>query len=95
MDSFELFESKLISAYESTLAVEEREICKELDSLISDDYDLIKEKANTCCFLCTELKKDTIDKNLFDRCKKYLNDLKNYRDIKYTLENISRSRKMV
>ena len=95
MGNFELFESKLISAYESTLAVEGREICKEVDSILEDDIDLLREKANTYCILCTVLKKDAIDKNLFDKCEKYLKDLRNYKDIKNTLENISRSRKMV
>ena len=93
MGDFELFESKLISSYESTLAVEGREICKEVDSILKDDIDLIREKASTYCFLCIRLKKDAIDKNLFDRCEKYLFDLRNYNHIKNTLEGISRSRK--
>ena len=92
MDNFELFESKLISSYESTLAVEGREICKEVDSILSDDIDLIIEKANTYCMFI-ELKKDAIDAKLFERCKKYLDDERNYRHIKNTLEEISRSRK--
>ena len=54
MGDFELFESKLISSYESTLAVEGREICKEVDSILEDDIDLIREKASTYCYLCTE-----------------------------------------
>ena len=57
MGDFELFESKLISSYESTLAVEGREICKEVDSILEDDIDLIREKASTYCYLCRELKK--------------------------------------
>ena len=77
------------------MAVEGREICKEVDSILEDDIDLTREKANTYCFLCTDLKKDAIDAKLLERCEKYLNDLRKYRDIKYTLENISRSRKMV
>ena len=32
MDHFEKFENQLLSSYESTLAVEGREICKEVDS---------------------------------------------------------------
>ena len=95
MDSFELFENKLLSSYESTLAVEGVEICKEVDSILPDDIDLIREKANTHCILCTELKKDVIDTKLLDRCENYLKDLRNYRDIKNTLENISISRKKV
>ena len=34
MDNFEKFENQLLISYESTLAVEGAEICKEVDSLI-------------------------------------------------------------
>ena len=95
MSNFELFENKLISSYESSLAVEGREICKEIDSILEDDIDLLREKANIYCMFCTDPKRDDIVKKLLERCKKYLDDLRNYRDIKYTLENISRSRKKV
>ena len=37
MDQFEKFENQLISSYESTLAAEGKEICKEVDSLLQDD----------------------------------------------------------
>ena len=94
MSHFEKFENQLISSYESTLAVEGEEICKEVDSLIQDDHELLIEKANAYCLLCTDPKRD-IDKNLIDRCVKYLKDLRNFRDIKNTLEDISRTRKMV
>ena len=95
MGDFELFESKLISSYESTLAVEGREICKEVDSILEDDIDLLREKALAYCLLCKDLKKDAIHKNLFDRCEKYLDDFRNYNHIKNTLRDISRSRKEV
>ena len=32
---------------------------------------------------------------MIKRCKNYLDDMRNYRDIKNTLEHISRTRKMV
>ena len=95
MDHFEKFEKQLISSYESTLAVEGREICKEVESLIKDDHELLIEKANAYCLFCTDPKRVNIDKNLFDRCKKYLKDLRNYRNIKSTLEFISSIRKKV
>ena len=46
MDHFEKIENQLLSSYESTLAVEGEEICKEVDSLIQDDHELLIEKAN-------------------------------------------------
>ena len=39
MDHFEKFEDQLISSYKSTLAVEGREICEKIDSLLKDDID--------------------------------------------------------
>ena len=95
MGDFELFESKLISSYESTLAVEGREICKEVDSILEDDIDLLREKALAYCLLCKDLKKDVLDVKLIERCRKYLDDFRNYNHIKNTLEDISRSRKIV
>ena len=49
MDHFEKFDKQLISSYESTLAVEGEEICKEVDSLIQDNHELLIEKANAYC----------------------------------------------
>ena len=95
MDHFEKFDKQLISSYESTLALEGEEICKEVDSLIQDNHELLIEKANAYCLFCTDPKRVNIDKNLFDRCEKYLKDLRNFRDIKNTLDHISRTRKTV
>ena len=95
MSHFEKFENQLISSYESTLAVEGTEICNEVDSLIQDDHELLIEKANAYCLFCTDPKRVNIDEKLFERCKKYLDDIRNYRDIKYILKNISRIRKKV
>ena len=91
MDHFEKFEKQLISSYESTLAVEGREICKEVDSILEDDDELLVEKANAYCLFCTDPKRVNID----EKCRKFLKDLRNFRDIKYTLENIPRTREMV
>ena len=95
MDHFEKIENQLSSSYESTLAVEGREICKEVDSILEDDDELLVEKAKAYCLFCTNPKRVDIDEKLVDRCRKFLKDIRNFRDIKYTLEDISRSRKMV
>ena len=94
MDQFETIEDRLISSYESTLAVEGREICEEVDSILEDDIDLIREKPLAYCLLCKDLKKDALDAKLIERCKKYLDDFRNYNHIKNTLRDISRSRKI-
>ena len=93
MEYFEKFDNQLLSSYESTLAEEGTEICKEVDSLFQDNHKLLTEKANAYCLFYTDPKRVNIDEKLFDRCKKYLDDKRNYRDIKYTLENISRIKK--
>ena len=95
MDHFEKFEEQLLSSYESTLAVQGSEICKEVDSILGDDFDLIRDKALTYCYLCTSLKKDAISTKLFEKCEKYRKDFRNYNYIKNNLEFISRTRKMV
>ena len=93
MDNFEKFENQLLSSYESTLAVEGAEICKEVDSLIQDDHELLIEKANAYCLFCTDPKRVNIDKNLFDRCKKYLRNMSRLNYIKIHMEYLSNSRK--
>ena len=93
MDHFEKFDKQLISSYESTLALEGREICKEVDSILEDDDELLVEKANAYCLFCTDPKRVNIDEKLFERCKKYLDDIRNYSDINYILKNISRRRR--
>ena len=93
MDHFEKFENQLLSSYESTLAVEGREICKEVDSILEDDDELLVEKANAYCHFYTDPKRVNIDKNLFDKCKKYLRNMSRLSYIKYNLDYLSQGRK--
>ena len=93
MEHFEKFDKQLLSSYESTFAVEGREICEEVDSILEDNDELLVEKANSYCLFYTDPKRVNIHKNLFDKCKKFLDNLSNYRNIKSTLEHISRIRK--
>ena len=95
MDHFEKFDNQLLSSYDSTLAVEGAEICKEVDSLNQDDHELLIEKAKAYCLFCTDRKRVDIAAKLVDRCRKFLKDIRNFRDIKDTLEDISRIRKAV
>ena len=95
MENFEKFDKQLLSSYKLTLAIEGEKICKEIDSILGDYEELLIEKANVYCLFCTDPERFGFDSKLLERCKKYLDDSKNYRDIKYTLENISRTRKKV
>ena len=93
MDQFEKFENQLISSYESTLAVEGREICKEVDSVLGDNDEFSVEKAMTYCNFLLSLKKYSIDKNLYNKLKKLKYDNSNFRDIKNNFDSISETRK--
>ena len=95
MDNFEKFENQLLSSYESTLAVEGAEICKEVDSLIQDDHELLIEKANAYCLFCTNPKRVDINEEIVKKCRKFLKDFSNYRCIKNNLDCLSKSRKKV
>ena len=95
MDHFKKFDNQLLSSYKLTLAIEGETICREVDSILGDYEELLIEKANIYCLFFTDPKRFGFDSKLVKRCKKYLDDMRNYRDIKYTLENISSSRKMV
>ena len=86
MDHFEKFENQLISSYESTLAVEAREICKEVESFISDDYELLIEKANAYCLFCADPKRVNINEEIVEKCRRFLHNFSRYRYIKYQLK---------
>ena len=88
------FENQLLKSYESTLAVEGIEICKELEPILSNNYDLILEKTLNYCNFCLYYKKKIfMDKKLYERCKKFQNDMESYRRIKNTLKDIEYKRK--
>ena len=87
MDHFEKFENQLLSSYESTLAVEGEEICKGVDSILEDYHELLIEKANAYCLLCTDPKRVNIDEKIVEKCRKFLDNLRKYRIIKYSLQN--------
>ena len=82
MDDLDKIKKRFIDGYESTLSIEGDEICKEVYSLISDDFDLMREKARAYCYLCTVIKKGVVDTKLHDKCKKYLKHLRYYEEIK-------------
>ena len=94
MDQFEKFENQLISSYESTLAVEGREICKEVDSVLGDNDEFSVEKAMTYCnFLLSFKKIYSIDKNLYNKLKTFKYDNSNFSSIKNNFDSISETRK--
>ena len=93
MDHFEKSENQLLSSYESTLAVEGREICKEVDSILEDDHEFLIEKANSYCHFCTHSKRVNVDEKIVEKCKKYISDFSKFRYIKNHLDYLSNSRR--
>ena len=91
----EQIEEQFINSYEAALAKEGEEICKEVDQLIKDNKKFDIGKVQNYCSFCLCFAKDVMDEKLYERCKKYLDDMRNYREIIHTLEHISRTRKMV
>ena len=63
MDHFENFEKQLLSSYESTLAVEGEEICKEVDSILEDNDELLVEKLMLIVFFVLIQKELILMKN--------------------------------
>ena len=94
MEQFKKFEDQFISSYETVLAEEGKEICKEVDSIIGNYDELMVEKANTYCMFISHPKRPELDPKLVNRCKKYLLDTSNYRRLKIAFEEIAYSRKM-
>ena len=93
MEHFDKFIDQLLDSYESTLAIEGKEICKEIDSILPDDFDLIREKARGYCNLCTGMEKDEFDTLLKEKCKKYLKHLRFYDELKSFLRSRNKLRK--
>ena len=95
MDHFEKYDKQLISSYESTLAAEGGEICKEIDSIAFNNDELLVEKAIAYCHFISKLKSLDFDPKLVERCKKYLNDMSSYKRVKSALKENDIFRKMV
>ena len=54
-------EKQFITSYKSTLAKKGKEICKEVDSIICDNDELMVEKANTYCNFISHSKRHGFD----------------------------------
>ena len=89
----EQIEKQFITSYQSTLAKEGKEICKEVDFIMCDNDELMVEKADTYCNFISHSKRHGFDPKLVDRCRKYLDEMRNYNLFKHTLEEVNFSRK--
>ena len=89
----EKLEEHFITSYESHLAKEGKEICKEVDSIMCDNDELLVKKADTYCNFISHSKRHGFDPKLVDRCRKYLDEMRNYKNFKHTLEKVNFSRR--
>ena len=62
------------------LALNGDEICKEIDSILSDDLDLMRMKAHCYCLFYTN--KNGVDTKLYEKCTNYLNHDRHYENLK-------------
>ena len=79
MDELDKLKESIIDRYEMALALNGDEICKEIDSILSDDLDLMRVKAHCYCLFYTN--KNRIDTKLYEKCKKYLNHYRYYENL--------------
>ena len=54
MDELDKLKESITGRYEMALALNGDEICKEIDSIFSDDLDLMRMKAHCYCFFIQE-----------------------------------------
>ena len=89
----EKFENQLLESYQSALFTEGKELCKELESILCENDELLLEKTLNYCNFCLYYKEVVKDSKLNERCKKYQDDMESYRGIKDFFKDISRWRK--
>ena len=88
----EQIEKQFITSYLSILAKEGKEICKEVDSIICDNDELMVEKANTYCQFISSFKVGCVDKKLVERCKNYIENVINFHRFKSTFNQVNNDR---
>ena len=77
MDELDKFKKDTFDRYELALALNGDEICKEIDSVLSDDLDLIRIKAHCYCVFYAN-RKNGVDSKLYEKCRKYLDHERYY-----------------
>ena len=88
---YEKHERKFIVAYETTLAEEGREICKEVDSTSFVNNELLVEKALVYCQFISNQK--NVDPKLVEKCKNYIDNSNNFNHYKSTLNKVNNERR--
>ena len=89
----EQIEKQFITSYLSILAKEGKEICKEVESIIGDNDELMVEKATTYCQFISSFKVDGVDPKLVERCQNYIDDVNNFMRFKSTFNQVNNERR--
>ena len=82
-------EKQFIKSYESNLAREGKEICKEVKSFINNE--LLVKKAVVYCQFISEQK--DVDPILGDRSQNYIDDVNNFYSYKFTFDKVNNERR--
>ena len=83
-------EKQFIKSYESNLAVEGKEICKEVDTIGVNNELTVKKAVVYCQFISGQ--KD-VDPMLVDRCQNYIDDVNNFYSYKFTFDKVNNERR--
>ena len=90
----EQIEKQFITSYESHLAKEGKEICKEVYSIIGDKDALMVEKAKAFCEFFCSYKSDGVNtEKLVEKCENYLENLNNFYKYKSTFKQVNIARR--
>ena len=90
-NSYEDREKQFIKSYETNLAMEGKEICKEIDSTGVVNNELLLEKAVVYCQFIS--RQEDVDPKLVERCQKYIDDVNNFNHYKTTFRNVNYDRR--
>ena len=91
--SNEAKEKQFIKSYESNLAVEGKEICKEVESIGVVNNELLVEKAVVYCQFISSHKVDGVDAKLVERCQNYIDDVNNFYRYKFIFNKVNIDRR--
>ena len=80
MEELDKMKKDIIDRYEMALALNGDEICKEIDSILSDDLDFMRIKAHCYCVFYTN--KHGVDSKLYEKCRKYLDHDHYFKEMK-------------
>ena len=79
MEELDKMKKDIIDRYEMALALNGDEICKEIDSILSDDLELMMVKAS--CYCVFYIDRIDANKELKKKCQDYLDNLRYYERI--------------